>query len=155
MNGLYPEENIPFHLPVHAYLPAEKRPTFFSRFLTSREEIQLDKIFSETLAAGEGKDKHEAELAMLNALPNLLQFQLTGFAHITDDKKNPIPFSREGIATVLDKLSIDDGWQLHKLAKDAIALKREELGKSASPSPSPPANTALPASPTAAAATTA
>lgn len=154
MKGLYPDETVPFHLPVHAGRPADSRPTFFTRFPTSRDEIKTSRLRQSAIDAGRDRlaadpdDLEGCEAATLDGLADLLHHRLTGWRHVLDDQGNPLDYSRDHLRTLLDHLSIEDGWGLLEAADAAVAVKREELGKSASPPPSPTAASAPPASPT-------
>lgn len=154
MKGMYPDENVPFSLPIHKQVPDHERPTFYARYLTSRQQVQLSRLNHELhqkaaeAVGAASRSSFESEEVYLSGLPELILFQLTGWRHVNDAEGNPIPFGLEGIRQLIDMLQIDDGWALYAGAQRAIDLKRADLGKSESPASSAPASSAPAASPT-------
>lgn len=139
MKGMYPEESAVFHLPVHEALPAGERPEFFARFLTAREELRMMRMLQESIEPYADKSLSQAdrEEKGIEGLARVIAFQLAGWRRVPGRDGQPLTFSPEAVLELLtDVLSIADGLDLHNAAKDAVLARREELKKSASPSPS-------------------
>lgn len=129
MRGLYPEESIPFHLPIHGKIPADRRPTFLQRSLVARQRFALDALIDE--AAQLERQGKTAEA--LDKLLEALALTLAGWKNID------LPFDPKLLP---DHLDYGDIWAVYTEGMAALRLSREELKKSESPSESDTASTA-------------
>jgi len=132
MRGLYPEERVAFTHPLHAELPEDSRPVFYTRYLSAREQIRRKQLWDALLAAEQAQDQE----ARLTAYRNLLDLTVVGWDRITDPAGEPLAYTGSADA-LIDLLAFED---LARLLFAAVAattpIAEDEPGKSDSPSPS-------------------
>lgn len=164
MRGLFPDDYFQFVLPIHRGLPANDQPVLYARYITPRERRIQQRIVREATAAAEAAiadatDEQIAgeedldEAAAVPKLVELWQLRLTGWSNVRIGGRS-VPFTPENIAAFVLELDIAERWGVGRFCDQAIGLKREDLGKSESPSPSvavvsaPAASSPAPATPT-------
>lgn len=154
MKGLYPTENIGFELPVFSQLPPDKRPKFFTRFLTANQEIAIEQFKAqaaenEGVVAPNGVVIKPADFQKVwQSLSEILRRMIVGWENVRTFNGQTLAFDSDKIDELKECLSYHDCWQLVIEAKNAIRLRREDLGKSESPSKSSTATSAPTATPT-------
>lgn len=139
MLAFFPDQTAPFTLPMYAAAP-EPRPTFHARFLTAREMLAIDELRRQCLEAA-GRDDGQA--AALDALDQIVA------RHIARAENMPPGFD---IAKATSHFDGQTCWELVEESGRAIAVAKDDLKKSASPSKSDAASSASTAEPAPAAA---
>lgn len=144
MIGIYPEQSVPFHHPLHENVPAGDRPTFHARFITARESIKVDAHVDAAFRAESADDAQQAggehdydpthRLKLIDELVAILRLSLAGWDGLTAPDGTPVPFTDDGFAQLPDLFELPDLWDLYASAISATRVRRDDLKKSASPS---------------------
>lgn len=136
MQGFYPSRTKAFDLPIHRHIEEPKRPRFYARFITRKERLELTELVR---SATQDEDKGDFAAATKKLD--------TAISRLIDGAENvPEAFDLKEASKSLDA---EDCWALYAEGMAAIAVTRDELKKSASPSPSE-AKPSVPSAPAAA-----
>ncbi|MEM1446538.1 MAG: hypothetical protein AAGF84_10805 [Planctomycetota bacterium] len=147
MRGLYPSDTVPTCLPEHESVGTSDRPTFFARFLSGAEELDLAErvdLLRRRLAEGQLRGAAAVE-ATIDFLTESIHGRLgtPGWQNVADRDGQPVPFTKDGVKHLIaHALTIDQAQRLITRLEDAVRFNDTQLGNSPSPWGSPAATTA-------------
>lgn len=129
------DATVPVWLKNDEQIPENERPTFYCRFLSSRQRQDIDDRLS-ALRELEDNAKVEAGLA------EVFKLCIKRWERLKDERDNPVPFSPDSYGVLIGILTPYEQGELLRLARTEPMAKERDFFSSASPSPCAPAQSA-------------